>query len=303
MLTIALPVMALLFDACSPSNAAKSPLPTAADVGFEDVDGAPALLGEAGNPDGGPSAVDQLALTPPIGLLVWDSRPGAKQYSADQDFTGVDLVPGAEAADVTALLSLRIDKPSFGTFAGTHFSLSAAPPIVRVGETLQVEGEARGKVGHARITVVRLRMGDISDVLFLTPYEAAPSPPDQNLVFSSAAGAGVGVPLTLILRNDPSNPDGFDARKLLSVVRARAEGFAKTPCASHAVVDPLTFAADSAPASLCFEMQAVTNTDRKQQAKAGFYRVFADIVSKVDSKVFDTREVIFVVPPTHPRIK
>jgi len=101
------------------------------------------------------SSPDGIDVQPGVALLRWDTVPGATQYADSQTFFGTEI---SSSADLTSELSLRIDKPTFGSFASNVFRTTQPPPITGVGATLLVTAEARGKVGHARITLVRLRM-------------------------------------------------------------------------------------------------------------------------------------------------
>lgn len=205
-----------------------------------------------------------------------------------------------DAAEITAALSL--DDPSLGTFAGSVLSTAVPLPFSEVGRTFVITAREGGKRGRAKLTLVRLRA---TDFLFSSPTGVAPAPDKElfRVLTSSASGADVSV----VLKNDPANPPGVDARKLVTV-RAMSEGWAKIEppsCEPQATRDSDgdgladTFVAVTTARALCFDVRPVTNVLVPAGESASFHRVIVDVVTST-GKTLHTHTVVVMVPPSDP---
>lgn len=231
--------------------------------------------------------VDELAVEPRNRTLTFTTdAPQSVEYT---------VLDGA--SDVTSTSALTVD-PSIGAF--TANMLAAKPSFAEVGKTFVVTARASGKRGRAKLTLVRLKTDDF---LFSSPNGVAPTPDKWLFKVTDDVGAEVKV----VLKNDPANPPGVDARKLVTI-RAMGEGWPKIEppaCDPQMTKDTDgdtvadTFVVGTAPRALCFDVRPVTNVVVTAAEAASFHRVIVEVTTAT-GKTLSSRSVVVMVPPTDP---
>jgi hypothetical protein len=234
--------------------------------------------------------VDELVVEPKNRTLTF--VPGAAAQT-------VEYVVMRDTTDVTKTATFSIDDPMVGTFAANVLT-NVHPGFTGVGKTFIVTARESGKRGRAKLTLVRL--GD-KDFLFSSPNGVAPTP-DKGLF---KVLDDVGAEVSVVSKNDPSNPPGVDARKLVTI-RAMGEGWPKIEPPS---CDPVmakdtdgdsvtdTFVAGTAGRALCFDVRPITNVVVTAAETASFHRVIVEIKTST-GKILESRSVVVMVPPTDP---
>ncbi len=251
------------------------------------------------------TAVDAVEETPPEKLTV---EPANRTLTVDTDAPVAQKLAyrvQRDGADITFTSTFAMDDPGLGLFVANTLNINASPPFAGLGKTFVVTASQSGDRGRAKLTLVRLRTtGAVKDFLFSSPHGAAPAPDKEIFRVETAGGADVSV----TLKNDPANPPGVDARKLVTV-RAMAEGFPKLEppaCESgqatrdsdgDGIAD--TFVAPATARALCFDVRPVTNVVVTAGERASFHRVLVDVVTS-SGKTLQSRSIVVMVPPTDP---
>lgn len=288
--------LACLLISCGADRAVapSGPVDTGIEEGIAFDSSAPDAPGEDAPPD-------ELLLEPKNRTLTIDSAAPTAQT--------IEYKVSLDAADVTATSLFSLDEPSLGTFAANVLTTQPGVAFTGVGKTFVVTARDAGKRGRAKLTLVRLRTtAETKDFLFESRHGAAPTP-DKELfrVLTTAANGGVGADVSVVLKNDPANPPGVDARKLVTV-RAMNEGFPKLEppsCEPQSTRDSDadgvddTFIGAATPRALCFDVRPVTNLVVTAAESASFHRVLVDIVTST-GKTLQSRSVVVMVPATDP---
>jgi hypothetical protein len=93
----------------------------------------------------------------------------------------------AGGKDVTDSSTFELSVPNLGSFAGPHFTSAENLPGETRGVTAMVKATTAEGAGLGQLTIVKLRKtGPQRDFYFVVPYQAAPSPPNDTLVFGTS---------------------------------------------------------------------------------------------------------------------
>jgi hypothetical protein len=264
-----------------------SPAPVEAgpwDLGRTEVPDAPLLWG--------------LDLQPVQATVLLDVGAGGPK-PAVQSYRAFAYKEDGTRDEVTASASYYLEDTSIGAFAGATFTAvarlpgSASPRVA----TTRVRAEYAGKTALALLTVVELDRAN--DVLFTSPYMAAPVPSRAVLrPGPTLAASDVGTKLT-----SETNPDGVDALTFVKAVRAMSEGDSTAGCTPLDAKDTNgdgiadTFVAVPAGASPCFEVVPALNKTRRGSPEVILaYGAFVDYVSAPSATPPTRPHLIFLVP-------
>jgi hypothetical protein len=138
---------------------------------------------EGGGGDG-PLTLDELQLDP-LNATVYIDTATTPATPATVTYKGT-IGSGGAAKDVSSTMTMTIDDPALGTFAGNTFTSVGALPGTALGVTTLVHANGDGKNGSAQLTIVQLRKtGDKRDFFFVEPYLGTPSPDRDVLKFGT----------------------------------------------------------------------------------------------------------------------
>ncbi len=145
----------------------------------------PVVDGDLGETDPPTPVFQNIALEPAHATIYVDTAttpatPATLSYKAT-----LNLADGT-SRDVSLTVTLAVDDPALGTFAGPDFTSASALPTAAVGVTTVVHAEAEGARGDTTLTIVQLRKtGPKRDFFFVEPYGGAPIPDRDVLEFGT----------------------------------------------------------------------------------------------------------------------
>jgi len=114
--------------------------------------------------------------------------------------------------------------------------------------------------------------------------------------------AGLVTDVHAVLSNDPKNPDGVDATKLVEYFRPIAEGDAASGCNAHAAIDSDsdgkldTFTAVTSDSNVCFEVKLRDNVSIAAGETVKVFFAFVDFFG-ASGAALQRRRIAFIVPP------
>jgi hypothetical protein len=146
------------------------------------------IFGDIGGGDDSATISSGLTITPNNSIIYIDTgkspiAPGVQSYKLSMtDASGA-------TTDVTSSATLTIDNPALGTFSGQTFTSALTLPGTALGVTGTVTANAMGQNVQAKLTIVKLRKTPDAtgkrDFFFTVPYEMAPDPTSDVLLFGT----------------------------------------------------------------------------------------------------------------------
>jgi hypothetical protein len=126
--------------------------------------------------DGGSTLVlDPANVTLFIDTATTPPTPATQAYTATYNGT-----------DVTSQLALTLQNTALGSFSGQAFTSATTIPGGVLGVTTEVQAAADGQTAAGNLTLVALnKTGPNQDFYFVVPYQQPPTPPLEELTFST----------------------------------------------------------------------------------------------------------------------
>lgn len=238
---------------------------------------------------------------PPCGLKSFEIEPGGAVVLIDSPKPPTDVAFTAYDIDLMCGIktplsaTFSIDDPSLGAFSGSV--LKPRTDFPGLGAFTLVRAEADGRTATSSLTLIRLVTGTSSDLLVILPFGAKPKYERGQTLFELSSGSpayDVGTHVS----NDPANPPGIDASKLVASMQAFVGPGCDTAPTKDSDGDGVddTFVGLASGRKVCFVITAKPNTVIPSKSVPRFVAADIDFVGQPGSVKLGSIKSVFWIP-------